>query len=82
MKKETIDKANELDAQIGYYDKIAFICSFPYIYQRFKLFKKKAYICKSDEMSNILIKDEELAKLITDYCDKKRAELRAELEAL
>ena len=80
MKKETIDKANELDARIGYYDKIAFICSFPY--QRFKLFKKKAYICKSDEMSNILIKDEELAKLIADYCDKKRAELRAELEAL
>ena len=80
MKKETMDKANELDARIGYYDRIAFICSFPY--QRFKLFKKKAYICKSDEMSNILIKDEELAKLIADYCDKKRAELRAELEAL
>lgn len=33
-------------------------------------------------MSNILIKDEELTKLIADYCDKKRAELRAELEAL
>lgn len=80
MKKETMDKANELDTRIGYYDRIAFICSFPY--QRFKLFKKKAYICKSDEMSNILIKDEELAKLIADYCDKKRAELRAELEAL
>lgn len=80
MKKETIDKANELDARIGYYDKIAFICSFPY--QRFKLFKKKAYICKSNEMSNILIKDEELAKLIADYCNKKKAELRAELEAL
>lgn len=80
MKKETIDKANELEAQIGRYDKIAFICSFPY--QRFRLFKKKAYICKSDEMSNILITDEELAKLIVDYCDKKKAELRAELEAL
>lgn len=80
MKKETIDKANELEAKIGRYDRIAFICSFPY--QRFKLFKKKAYICKSDEMSNILINDEELAKLIADYCDKKRAELRAELEAL
>ena len=80
MKKEIIDKANELEAKIGHYDKIAFICRFPY--QRFKLFRKKAYICKSDEMSNILINDEELAKLITDYCDKKRAELRAELEAL
>ena len=80
MKKETIDKANELEAKIGYYDKIAFICTFPY--QRFKLFRKKAYICKSDEMSNILITDEKLAKLIADYCDKKRAELRAELEAL
>lgn len=80
MKKETIDKANELEAKIGYYDKIAYICTFPY--QRFKLFKKKAYICKSDEMSNILITDEELAKLIADYCDKKREELRAELEAL
>jgi len=80
MKKETIDKANELEAQIGRYDKIAFICSFPY--QRFRLFKKKAYICKSDETSNILITDEELAKLIADYCDKKRSELRAELEAL
>ena len=80
MKKETIDKANELEAKMGYYDKIAFICTFPY--QRFKLFGKKAYICKSDEMSNILITDKELAKLIADYCDKKRAELRAELEAL
>jgi hypothetical protein len=80
MKKETIDKANELEAKIGYYDKIAFICTFPY--QRFKLFRKKAYICKSDEMSNILITDKELAKLIADYCDKKRAELKAELEAL
>lgn len=80
MKKETIDKANELEAKIGYYDKIAFICTFPY--QRFKLFRKKAYICKSDEMSNILITDKELAKLIADYCDKRRAELRAELEAL
>lgn len=80
MKKETIDKANELEAKIGYYDKIAFICTFPY--QRFKLFRKKAYICKSDEMSNILITDKELAELIADYCDKKRTELRAELEAL
>lgn len=80
MKKETIDKANELEAKIGYYDKIAFICTFPY--QRFRLFRKKAYICKSDEMSNILITDTELAKLIADYCDKKRAELKAELEAL
>ena len=80
MKKETIEKANELEAKIGYYGKIAYICTFPY--QRFKLFRKKAYICKSDEMSNILITDEELAKLIADYCDKKRAELRAELEAL
>ena len=80
MKKETIDKANELEAKIGYYDKIAFICTFPY--QRFKLFKKKAYICKSDEMSNILMTDEALAKLIADYCDKKREELRAELDAL
>ena len=80
MKKETIDKANELEARIDYYDKIAYICTFPY--QRFKLFRKKAYICKSDEMSNILITDKELAKLIADYCDKKRAELKAELEAL
>lgn len=80
MKKETIDKANELEAQIGYYGKIALICNYPY--QRFKLFRKKAYICKSDEMSNVLITDKELAKLIADYCDKKREELRAELDAL
>lgn len=80
MKKETLDKANELEVKIGHYDKIALICAFPY--QRFKLFRKKAYICKSDEMSNILITDKELAELITDYCDKKRAELKAELEAL
>lgn len=80
MKKETLEKANELEAKIGHYDKIAYICTFPY--QRFKLFKKKAYICNTDEMSNILIADEELAKLIADYCDKKRVELRAELEAL
>ena len=80
MKKETIDKANELEAKIGHYDRIAFICSFPY--QRFKLFRKKAYIGKSDERYNTLITDKELAKLIADYCDKKRAELRAELEAL
>ena len=80
MKKETIDKANDIEARIGYYDKIAFICSFPY--QRFKLFRSKAYICKADEMANIQIEDAELAKLIEDYCNKKKAELEAELKEL
>lgn len=80
MKKETIDKANELEAKIGYYDRIASICSFPYI--RFKLFRKKAYICKSDEMANILINDEELAKLIENYCREKIRALQQEIEEL
>lgn len=80
MKKEIVDRANELEAQMGYYDRIAFICHFPY--QRFSLFKRKAYISKSDEMSNVLIRDEELAKLIEDYCNKKKAELKAEFDAL
>lgn len=80
MKRETIDRANELEAKIGYYDRIALICSFPYV--RFKLFRKKAYICKSDEMSNIVINDEELSKLIENYCREKIKSLQQELEEL
>ena len=80
MKRETIEKAHDLEAEIGYYEKVAYICSFPY--RKFKLFKKKAYICDTDEMSNICIRDKELAELIVDYCNKKKAELQAELDAL
>ncbi len=29
MKRETINKANEIENQIVYYEKLAFICSFP-----------------------------------------------------
>lgn len=80
MKKETLDRANNLEAKIGYYEKIALICTLPYV--RFKLFRKKAYICKSDEMSNILINDEELCKLIANYCREKIKTLQQEIEEL
>ena len=80
MKKETIDKANELEAKIRSYNKIASICRFPYI--RFRLFKKKAYICKSDETTIISINDEELAKLIENYCREKIKALQQEIEEL
>ena len=49
---------------------------------RFKLFRGKAYISNSDETTNILIKDEELAKLIEKYCNEKKAKLQAELDEL
>lgn len=80
MKRETINKANEIENQIVYYEKLAFICSFPF--QKFRLSGKKAYICMTDDMSYVTLQDEELSNLIRDYCNQKKSELLAELDAL
>ena len=81
MTKETLDKANELEAQIGKYEVIAYITSFPY--QKFRLFKRKAYVGNGGYNStDMSIADPDLAKLIEDYCKSKIKQLRAEMEAL
>jgi len=81
MKKETLDRANELEEQIGKYEVIAYIMSFPY--KKFRLFKKKVYIGNGGYNStDATITDPELAKLIEDYCKNKIKQLRAEMEAL
>lgn len=81
MKKETLDRAKALEEQIGKYEVIAYITSFPY--QKFRLFKKKTYIGNGGYNStDALITDPELATLIENYCRDKIKLLRAEIEAL
>lgn len=81
MKKETLDRANALEEQIGKYEVVAYIMSFPY--QKFRLFKKKAYIGNGGYNStDAAIADPELAKLIENYCKDKIKSLRAEMDAL
>lgn len=81
MNKEVLDKAKELEEQIGDYELISYIMSYPY--QRYKLFKKKPCIQHEGGTSTgIVITDRELAKLIREYCDQRVKDLKQELEAL
>ena len=81
MKKETLDKAKELEDQIGDYQLISYIMSYPY--QRYKLFRKKPCIQHEGGTSTgVVIIDRELAKLIEDYCRSKVKTLQKELEEL
>ncbi len=82
MKKETLDKAKELEKQIGYYDKIAFAMSFPY--QKFKLFRRHAYIgaANYNHEIEVTLKDKQLAEIIELYCKTKKLDLQKELEEL
>lgn len=81
MKKETLDKARELEQQIGTYKKIAFAMSFPW--QKFKLFRRQAYIGSAGNYgTEINLADPELAELIENYCREKIKKLNKELEEL
>ena len=63
MKKEILERAKELEDQIGDYQLISYIMSYPY--QRYKLFRKKPCIQHEGGTSTgIVITDRELAKLI------------------
>jgi hypothetical protein len=82
MKKEALERAKEIEQQIGTYDKIAYAVSFPW--QKFKLFGRQAYVGSAGYNTNIEItlSDPELAKLIEDYCRAKVKKLKQELEEL
>ena len=81
MKKEILERAKELEDQIGNYQLIAYIMSYPY--QRYKLFHRKPCIqCEGGTSTGIVITDLELAKLIEDYCRSKVRTLQKELEEL
>ena len=82
MKKETLDRAKELEEQIGKYEVIAYITSYPY--QKFKLFCRQAYLGAASYNSNaeVTLADKELAKLIEDYCRDKIKKLNKELEEI
>lgn len=81
MKKETLERAKELEDQIGDYELISYIMS--YAYQRYTLFKKKPCIQhKGGTSTGIVITDRELAKLIENYCKEKVKALKQELEEL
>ena len=80
MKKETLDRANELEEQIGKYEAIARIMRYPY--QTFRLFKKRVYISKGGGSDSVCIEDSELAKLVEEYCRDKIESLKVEIEAL
>ena len=82
MKKETLDKARELEHQIEYYDQIAYAMSFPYM--KFKLRGKQAYIgaAKYPYDIEITLNDKQLAEIIELYCRTKKLDLQKELEEL
>ncbi len=82
MKKETLNRAKELEDQIGKYEVIAYITSYPY--QRFKLFRRQAYLGAASYNNNteVTLADKELAKLIEDYCSDKIKKLSKELEEM
>lgn len=81
MKKEILERAKELEDQLGDYQLISYIMSYPY--QRYKLFQKKPCIQHEGGTSTgIVITDRELAKLIEDYCRSKVKTLQKELEEL
>jgi hypothetical protein len=63
MKKETLERANELENQIEHYELLSYIMSYPY--QRYRLFKKKPRVNHARSTSvDIVISDKELTKLI------------------
>ena len=81
MKKEILERAKELEDQIGDYPLISYIMSYPY--QRYKFFRKKPCIQHEGGTSTgVVITDRELAKLIEDYCRSKVKTLQKELEEL
>lgn len=82
MKKETLDRANALEEQIGKYDLIAHAMSYPY--QKFGWRGKRTWLGASSypHSTEITLDDRELAKLIEDYCRNKIKSLKAEMEAL
>ena len=82
MKKEALEKAKELEAQISVYKNIAYAVSFPW--QKFKFWNKRAYIGAAGYNHNteVNLNDKELAKLIEDYCREKIKKLNEEFEEL
>jgi hypothetical protein len=82
MKKETLNRANELEEQLGHYELLAYFMTYPY--QKYRLFKKKPIVCNAGykSSSEVTISDKELAKLIEDYCRAKIKTLQKELEEL
>lgn len=82
MKKETLDRARELEKQIEYYDKIAYAMAYPY--QKFKLIGKRTYIgaSKLPHDIEVLLSDKQLAEIIELYCKTKKLDLQKELEEL
>lgn len=82
MKKEILERAKELEKQIGKYKDIAYITSYPY--QMFKLFHRQAYIgaASYNQNAEITLSDKELAELIEDYCRRKIEALNKELEEM
>ena len=80
MKRETLDKARELEHQIETYNKIAFAMTFPW--QKYRLWNKRIYLSGGNYGTEINLNDRELAKLIEDYCRAKVKKLTQEMEEL
>jgi hypothetical protein len=82
MKKETLNKALELERQIEEYNEIIYAMTFPW--QKYKLWGRQAYLGAGGHNQNreITLADKELAKLIEDYCRTKVKTLQKELEEL
>ena len=82
MKKETLDRARELEQQIDHYNEIIHAMTFPW--QKFKLRGKHAYIgaAKYPQDIEVSLNDKQLAEIIELYCRTKKLDLQKELEEL
>ena len=82
MKKETLERAKEIEKQIDQYDQIIRAMTIPW--QKFKLVRKRAYIGAVTRPYDIevILSDKQLAELIECYCKAKKLDLRKELEDL
>ena len=79
MTNETYEKAKKIKEQIEDLRTLYRIASMPY--KKFSLVKKTLCISEYDR-ANVVLCDEELIKVIQEYCDKRLKELEEELNAL
>lgn len=79
MNKIIYKKAEEIYGKLKEFRKLRGICS--YSYKKYALTKKFLWLSPYAR-EEVVLCDDELTKLIYEYCDKKINELEKQLEAL
>ena len=79
MTKIEYKKAEEIYGKLKEFRKLRSICSYPY--KKYALTKKFLWLSPYAR-DEVVLCDDELTKLIYEYCNKKISELEKELDAL